>query len=67
MIYPSHNRMIANPDYRVRVPHEPRRILARDGELCPLTVETIRAIKCGDVDTDPHPKPKAKKTKAKKE
>jgi len=66
--------MIANPAYRVRVPHEPHRFLAATGESCPMTVECVRLINDDDVDTEPPPKPepkakakaKAKKTKAKK-
>ena len=67
MIYPHRDRMKANPNYQVRVPHEPWRRLSRNGERVPHTAETERLIRAGDVETEDQRKAKrSKKRKAKK-
>jgi hypothetical protein len=71
MIYPAHDRMVANPAYRVRLPHDPTKILPVQGQLVPAVTAVYRAIRRGDVETDEQraeraAEAEAKKTKAKK-
>lgn len=59
--------MRADPNYQVRVPHQPWRKLSRNGEMVPHTAEAERLIRAGDVETEEQRKAsKSKKRKAKK-
>ena len=53
--------MKANPAYQVRMPHDPRKILAVSGALVEHTAEVSRLITACDVETEDQRKSKRKR------
>lgn len=65
-IYPASDRMVANPDYRVRYdPRDPRKILPAKGATVPWSDYVARLIRAGDVETRDQRAVKKTKSKSK--